>query len=411
LSAIVVAFEDIQAAARTLAGQVVRTPCLRSERLSELLGCDITLKFETFQHSSSFKDRGAYVKLASLSEVERAQGVIAMSAGNHAQGVAYHATRLGIPATIVMPKLTPFVKVDKTTQFGARVLLEGDSVDEAADYAQRLAAERNLTFIHPYDDPLIIAGQGTIGLEMLTDAPDLEVLVIPIGGGGLISGVAIAAKALKPEVEIVGVEAAACPSMYRKRAGLPEAPLRPTIAEGIAVKTPGALTLPIVRELVGDILLVEEDAIEDAILALLEVEKVVVEGAGAIGLAALRAYRERFVGRRIGLVLCGGNIDLRLLSVVILRGLVHSKRVISIRVGMPDAPGNLARAAALIGEAGGNILEVAHQRAFSPLSVKSTEVNFIIETQNAAHATEVVTALRAAGFEVRILEGAGTGGF
>jgi threonine dehydratase len=407
----VVGFEDIEAAARTLAGQVVRTPCLRSERLSELLGCDITLKFETFQHSSSFKDRGAYVKLASLSEEERARGVIAMSAGNHAQGVAYHATRLGIPATIVMPKLTPFVKVEKTTQFGARVLLEGDSVDEAADYAHRVAAERNLTFIHPYDDPLIIAGQGTIGLEMLTDAPDLDVLLVPIGGGGLIAGVAIAAEALKPEVEIVGVQAAACPSMYRKRAGLPEAPLRPTIAEGIAVKNPGELTLPIVRQLVGDILLVEEDAIEDAILTLLEVEKTVVEGAGATGLAALTAYRERFVGRRVGLVLCGGNIDLRLLSVVILRGLVHSKRVISIRVGMPDAPGNLARAAALIGEAGGNILEVAHQRAFSPLSAKSSEVNFIVETQNAAHATEVVTALRAAGFEVRILEGAGTGGF
>jgi threonine dehydratase len=334
-----------------------------------------------------------------------------MSAGNHAQGVAYHATRLGIPATIVMPKLTPFVKVEKTTQFGARVLLEGDSVDEAADYAHRLAAERKLAFIHPYDDPLIIAGQGTIGLEMLTDAPELDALVVPIGGGGLISGVAIAAKTLKPEVEIIGVQAAACPSMYRRRAGLPEAPLRPTIAEGIAVKNPGELTLPIVRQLVGDILLLEEDAIEDAILALLEVEKVVVEGAGAIGLAALTVYRERFVGRRVGLVLCGGNIDLRLLSVVILRGLVHSKRVISIRVGMPDAPGNLARAAALIGEVGGNILEVAHQRAFSPLSAKSSEVNFIVETQNAAHATEVVTALRAAGFEVRILEGAGTGGF
>ena len=406
-----VGFEDIEAAAQMLAGQVVRTPCLRSDRLSELLGCDITLKCETFQHSSSFKDRGAYVKLESLSEEERARGVIAMSAGNHAQGVAYHATRLGIPATIVMPKLTPFVKVEKTTQFGARVLLEGNSVDEAADHAHRLASERNLTFIHPYDDPLIIAGQGTIGLEMLADAPELEALVVPIGGGGLISGVATAAKALKPDVEIVGVQAAACPSMYRRRAGLPEAPLRPTIAEGIAVKNPGELTLPIVRALVGDILLVEEDAIEDAILTLLEVEKTVVEGAGAIGLAAVMAYRERFVGRRIGLVLCGGNIDLRLLSVVILRGLVHSKRVISIRVGMPDAPGNLARAAALIGEAGGNILEVAHQRAFSPLSVKSTEVNFILETQNAAHATAVVTALRAAGFEVRILEGAGTGGF
>ena len=409
--ALAVGFEDVEAAARALEGEVARTPCLPSARLSELLGCDLTLKFETFQHSSSFKDRGACVKLASLSAAERARGVIAMSAGNHAQGVAHHATRLGIPATIVMPRQTPFVKVEKTTQFGARVVLEGDSVDEAADYAHRLAAERDLTFIHPYDDPQIIAGQGTIGLEMLSEAPDLEVLVVPIGGGGLISGVATAAKALKPAVEVVGVQAAACPSMYRKRAGLPEAPLRPTIAEGIAVKTPGELTLPIVRALVGDILLVEEDAIENAILSLLEVEKTVVEGAGAAGLAAVTSYRERFVGRRVGLMLCGGNIDLRLLSVVILRGLVHSKRVIWLQVGMPDAPGNLAQAAALIGQAGGNILEVAHQRAFSPLSIKSTEVNFIIETQNAAHATEVVTALRAAGFEVRILEGAGTGGF
>jgi threonine dehydratase len=406
-----IGFEDIEAAARTLAGQVVRTPCVRSERLSELVGCAITLKFEIFQHSSSFKDRGAYVKLVSLSEKERARGVVAMSAGNHAQGVAYHATRLGIPATIVMPKLTPFLKVEKTTQFGARVLLEGDSVDEAAAFAHQLAAERNLTFIHPYDDPKIIAGQGTVGLEMLTDAPDLEVLVVPIGGGGLIAGMAIAAKALRPDVEIVGVQAAACPSMYRKRAGLPEAPLRPTLAEGIAVRTPGELALPIVRELVGDILLVEEDAIEDAILTLLEVEKTVIEGAGAAGLAAVLAYRERFVGRQVGLVLCGANIDLRLLSVLILRGLVHSKRLICIQVGMPDAPGNLAQASALIGQAGGNILEVAHQRAFSPLSIKSTEVNFIIETRNAAHAAEVVTALRAAGFEVRVLEGAGAGGF
>jgi threonine dehydratase len=409
--AFAVGIEDIEAAARILEGQVVRTPCMRSTRLSELLGCDITLKFETFQHSSSFKERGAYVKLASLAAAERTRGVIAMSAGNHAQGVAYHATRLGIPATIVMPRQTPFVKVEKTTQFGAKVLLEGDSVDEAAEYAHRLAAERDLTFIHPYDDPLIIAGQGTVGLETLRDAPDLEVLVVPIGGGGLISGVATAAKALKPEIEVVGVQAAACPAMDRKCAGLPEAPIRPSIAEGIAVKTPGRLTLPIVRALVEDILLVEEDAIEDAILTLLEAEKTVVEGAGAAGLAAVNAHRQRFAGRRVGLVLSGGNIDLRLLSMVILRGLVHSRRVICIQVGMPDAPGNLAQAAALIGQAGGNILEVAHQRAFSPLPIKSTEVNFIIETRNALHATEVVTALREAGFEVRPLDSGSAAAF
>jgi threonine dehydratase len=400
-----VTLAEIEAAAEVLQGHVVRTPCLRSARLSEVLNAEVTLKLETLQHSSSFKDRGALVKLASLSDAERRRGVIAMSAGNHAQGVAYHATRLGIPATIVMPKLTPFVKVEKTAQFGAKVLLEGDSVDEAADYAQKLAAERDLTFIHPYDDPAIIAGQGTIGLEMLADVPDLEVLVVPIGGGGLISGVATAAKALKPDIEIIGVQAAACPSMYRRRAGLPEAPLRPTIAEGIAVKRPGKLTLPIVKALVGDILLVEEDAIEAAILCLLEVEKLVVEGAGAAGLAAVTSEPARFAGRRIGLILCGGNIDLRLLSVVILRGLVHSRRLISIQVDMPDAPGNLAKVAALIGEAGGNILEVEHQRAFSPLSIKSTGVDFIIETRNAEHANEVVTTLRAAGFHVHIQDG------
>jgi threonine dehydratase len=398
---------EIEAAAEVLDGQVVRTPCLRSARLSEVLNAEITLKLETLQHSSSFKDRGALVKLASLTDAERGRGVIAMSAGNHAQGVAYHATRLGIPATIVMPKLTPFVKVEKTAQFGAKVMLKGETVDEAADYAQKLAAERDLVFIHPYDDPAIIAGQGTIGLEMLADVPELEILVVPIGGGGLISGVATAAKALKPEIEIVGVQAAACPSMYRKRAGLPEAPLRPTIAEGIAVKRPGKLTLPIVKALVGDILLVEEAAIEAAILSLLEIEKLVVEGAGAAGLAAVMSEPARFAGRRVGLILCGGNIDLRLLSVVILRGLVHSRRLISIQVDMPDAPGNLAKVAALIGEAGGNILEVEHQRAFSPLSIKSTGVDFIIETRNAAHATEVVTTLRAGGFHVRIQDGPG----
>jgi threonine dehydratase len=398
---------EIEAAAEVLQGKVVRTPCLRSARLSEVLNAEITLKLETLQHSSSFKDRGALVKLTSLSEAERRQGVIAMSAGNHAQGVAYHATRLGIPATIVMPKLTPFVKVEKTTQFGAKVVLEGDSVEEAADYARKLAAERDLVFIHPYDDPAIIAGQGTIGLEMLADVPELEVLVVPIGGGGLIAGVATAAKALKREIEIVGVQAAACPAMYRKRAGLPEAPVRPSIAEGIAVKRAGRLTLPVVKALVDDILLVEEAAIEAAILSLLEIEKLVVEGAGAAGLAAVMAEPARFAGRRIGLILCGGNIDLRLLSVVILRGLVHSRRLISIQVDIPDAPGNLAKVAALIGEAGGNILEVEHQRAFSPLSIKSTGVDFIIETRNAAHAGEVVTTLRAAGFHVRVQDGQG----
>jgi threonine dehydratase len=402
----VVSLADVQAAARQLEGQVVLTPCLPSLHLSELLGCQITLKFETFQRCSSFKERGACVKLASLTEAERGRGVIAMSAGNHAQGVACHAARLGIPATIVMPRLTPFVKVEQTAKFGAKVVLEGNSVEDASVFARQIAADRNLTFVHPYDDPLIIAGQGTLALEMLEAAPDLDVLVVPIGGGGLIAGVATAAKAIKPAIEIVGVQAAACPSSYRKRAGLPAAAIRPTIAEGIAVKAPGELTFPIIQALVGDILLVEEEALEQAILTLLEVEKTVVEGAGAAGLAAVTSYGERFAGRRVGLVLCGGNIDLRLLSIVVQRGLARSKRLVWLRVGMADAPGNLARAAALIGEAGGNIVEVDHQRLFSPLSVKSSEVNFIIETRNAAHATELITALRSAGFDVRAMSGA-----
>ena len=400
---------DVQTAARELRGQVVLTPCLPSRRLSELLGCHITLKYENHQHGSSFKDRGAYIKLASLDAEQKRRGVVAMSAGNHAQGVAYHAARLGIPATIVMPRLTPFVKVEQTTRFGAKVLLEGDSVEDASVFARRLASDQELVFVHPYDDPLVIAGQGTLGLEMVETAPDLDVLVVPIGGGGLIAGVATAVKGIKPEIEVIGVQAAASPSTYRRRAGLPEAPIKPTIAEGIAVSEPGKLTLPIVQALVDDILLVEEEALEEAVLCLLEVERTVVEGAGAAGLAAVMSYRERFAGRRVGLVLCGGNIDLRLLSIVIQRGLARSRRLIWLRVGMADAPGNLARAAALIGEAGGNIVEVDHQRAFSSLSIKSSEVNFIVETRNAGHATELITALRAAGFEVQVLRGAADG--
>lgn len=399
-----VALADIENAARALEGQIVRTPCLRSQHLSERLGCEVTLKFENFQHSSSFKDRGALVKLSRLSDEERARGVIAMSAGNHAQGVAYHATRLGVPATIVMPRQTPFVKVEKTRAFGASVVLEGDTVDDSSVFAHELAAERNLVFIHPFDDADVIAGQGTVALEMLADAPELDVLVVPIGGGGLISGMATAARAMRPGIEVIGVQAAACPSAHRRRAGLPEVPTRPTIADGIAVKSPGTLTMPIIEALVGDILLVDEPALEEAILSLLELEKTVIEGAGAAGLAAVTSYPERFARRRVGLVLCGGNIDVRVLSAVILRGLVRSKRLIRIQVGVPDAPGNLARVATLIGEAGGNIVEVEHQRAFSPLSVKASEVNFIVETRNAAHAAEVVTALRAAGFDVVALD-------
>ena len=395
---------EIEAAAGQLAGRVVLTPCLRSPRLSARAGCELTLKFENFQHTSSFKDRGACVKLLSLDEAQRRRGVVAMSAGNHAQGVAHFAQLLGIPATIVMPRLTPAVKVEKTRQFGARIDLEGETLEEAAAHARRLAAEQDLTFIHPYDDPLIIAGQGTIALEMLAAEPALEILVVPIGGGGLISGMATAARAVKPDIGIIGVQAAACPAMYRRRAGLPDLPGRPTIAEGIAVKAPGQLTWPIVDELVDDILLVDETALEEAVLALLEVERTVIEGAGAAGLAAVLSQPERFAGRRVGVVLCGGNIDLRVLSAVILRGLVRSRRLIRLQVNVPDAPGYLARVATLIGELGGNIVEVDHQRAFSPQSVKATEVNLVIETRSAAHATQLITSLDAAGFAVQSLD-------
>ena len=393
-----VTIEDIRAAARLIEGQVERTPCLASRTLSEILGCEVVLKFENLQYTAAFKDRGACVKLASLSKAERGQGVIAMSAGNHAQGVAHHARRLGIDAVIVMPRFTPFMKVENTRRLGARVELVGDSLDEAAAHAHELAAREGRVFIHPYDDPHIIAGQGTIALEMLADHPGIEVLVVPIGGGGLIAGIATAARALSPGIEIIGVEAALYPSVYRALAGLPPAPGGPTIADGIAVKTPGRLTLPIIRELVAGILLVEEAALEAAILMLLEIEKTVAEGAGAAGLAAVASYPQRFAGRRVGIVIGGGNIDSRLLSAVILRGLVRTRRLVRLRISVPDTPGSLARITGEIAERGGNIVEVMHQRAFSSLSVKLTEIEVVIETRNAEHAAEITTALAATGF-------------
>ena len=315
------------------------TPCLRSRTLSDITGAELWLKFENLQYTASFKERGALNRLAQLTPEQAAAGVIAMSAGNHAQGVAYHARRLGIPATIVMPRHTPFVKVENTRRFGARVLLEGEGVEEAALHAWEIAARDGLTFVHPFDDAAVIAGQGTLALEMLEAAPGLEVLVVPIGGGGLIGGMATAAKAVNPRIEIVGVEAALYPSVYRRLRGLPALAGGPTIAEGIAVKEPGNLTYPIIERLVSEVLLVEEAAIEAAVLQLLEIEKTVAEGAGAAGLAAVMSHPDRFRGRRVGLVLCGGNIDSRLLSAVILRGLVRTQRLVRLRVGVPDSPG------------------------------------------------------------------------
>lgn len=391
---------DVEAAAERLKGQIVETPFLHSATLSEMTGAELWLKFENLQYTASFKERGAYNRLVHLPEAARRRGVVAMSAGNHAQGVAYHGRRLGIPATIVMPEATPFSKIESTRRLGARVKLAGQGVDEAAAFAHALEANEGLTFVHPFDDPLIIAGQGTVVLEMLGLRPDLEILLVPIGGGGLIGGIAVAAKVLRPDIEILGVEAALYPSVQRLLAGLEAASGGPTIAEGIAVKEPGRLTLPLIQQHVAEVLLVEEAAIEAAVLAFLEIEKTVVEGAGAVGLAAVQSFPERFRGRRVGLVLSGGNIDSRLLSACILHGLVRTERLVRFRVGIPDSPGSLARVTAVIGEAGGNVIDVEHQRAFSHRSIKQADVDFTIETRNAAHAEEIASALSTSGFAV-----------
>jgi threonine dehydratase len=404
-----VTFADVEAARRLIAGEVVETPCVASPGLGHLLGGDpslVALKLENLQRTGSFKARGALAKLAGLSGEQRARGVVAMSAGNHAQGVAYHAQRLGIPATIVMPTFTPITKVEGTRRYGARVVLHGEGFDDAAAHARQLEEREGLAFVHPYDDPAIVAGQGTVGIEMLEAFPDLDALVVPIGGGGLIAGVAVAAKHLKPGIEVVGVEAALYPSVYRTLRGLPPDFGGGTIAEGIAVKTPGALNLPVIRELVADVLLVGEEAIEAAMVRLLEGEKVVAEGAGAAGVAAVLAHRERFAGRRVGVVVCGGNVDTRLLSFVLLRGLAREGRLARLRVAITDQPGALGRVANLVGEGGGNIVEVQHGRAFSRLPAKSAELEVIVEARGPDHVREIVNRLTANGFPVSLLEGA-----
>lgn len=399
-----VTFTDIEAARGRLTGAVAATPCIASPSLSRAVAASVVLKLENLQHTGSFKSRGALVKLQGLPDEQRRRGVVAMSAGNHAQGVAYHAQRLGVPATIVMPTFTPITKVEGTRQYGARVVLHGEGFEEATAHARELEEAQGLAFLHPYDDPAIIAGQGTVGLEMLETFPDLELLVVPIGGGGLIAGMAIAAKHLKPEIEIVGVEAALYPSVYRVLRQLPPDFGGPTIAEGIAVKTPGGHTLPIIEELVSEVLLAGEEVIEDAMIRLLETEKIVAEGAGAAALAAVLAHPERFAGRRVGVVVSGGNVDLRLLSSVILRGLAREGRLARLRIAIPDQPGLLAKVANLIGEARGNIVEVYHGRAFSRLSAKATELEVIVETRGPGHVREIVNRLTAMGYAVTLLE-------
>jgi threonine dehydratase len=395
--------DDIRAAARAIHGAVERTPTRHSDTLSRITGADVHLKFENLQYTASFKERGALNKLLSLSDDQKKRGVAAMSAGNHAQGVAYHAGRLGIPVTIVMPEGTPFTKIKHTKDFGARVVLDGPTLSEAFARATEIAKDEGLTFVHPYDDPAVIAGQGTVALEMLADAEEpLEMLVVPIGGGGLISGIALAAKAINPAIEIVGVQTQAYPSMYDvfKSANLPSA--GQTIAEGIAVKEPGMLTRQIVRAHVKDILLVDEVQIEQALAALLEIEKTVVEGAGAAAYAAVAENKDKFAGRKVGIVLSGGNIDMRLLSNVILRELSREGRILSLEVMIEDRPGLLARIATLVGEAGGNILEVSHNRMMTDTPVKSAYLGMVVEARDATHAEEIRGCLRNAGFTLRL---------
>ncbi len=393
----------VRDAAAAIAGSIVETPCIVSRTLSGITGAEVWLKFENLQFTAAFKERGALNKLRTLTDAQRAAGVLAISAGNHAQAVAYHAQRLGIRATIVMPRFTPHIKVERTRGFGAEVILSGETFDEARRAGLGIAAERGATLVHPYDDPLVIAGQGTIALEMLAAAPQLETLVVPVGGGGMIAGIAVAAKALKPAIEIVGVETSGFPAVHCALHGREATFAGSTIAEGIAVKEPGALTLPVIRAHVADVLLVEDGDIEQAIVQLLEIEKTVVEGAGAAGLAAMLRHPARFRGRTVGVVLSGGNIDPLVLSDIIERGLVRSGRLVRLRVEMRDLPGALAKVTACLAEANANIEEVHHQRAFTDLPVLSAEVEFVLQTRGPEHVREILAALAGAGFKAEVV--------
>jgi threonine dehydratase len=399
LVALPVTLADVKAAAATIRGATIVTECNESRTLGAVLGCRVWLKFENLQFTSTFKERGALNRLQALSPDQRRRGVIAMSAGNHAQGVAYHASRLGIPAVIVMPVGTPMVKVENTRRHGAEIIISGATLEEAGEFVRAHAKVHDLTLIHPYDDPLVIAGQGTIGLEMLEAVPELDTLLVPIGGGGLISGIAVAAKSLKPDLHIIGVQAGLYPSMYNA-VKAEQLPMRgDTLAEGIAVKAPGRITTDIVRRLVDDILLVSEDQLERAVSMLISIEKTVVEGAGAAGLAALLSAPARFAGKKVGLVLTGGNIDTRLIASVLTRELAREGRLTQLAIDIVDRPGQLAAVSALLAEAGANIVEVSHQRTFSDLPAKGTLLELVIETRDRDHLDDVMTRLGAAGFK------------
>ncbi len=396
-----VTLDDIRAAARRLHGHIERTPCRHSRTLSQIADAEVWVKFENLQFTASFKERGALNRLTLLDDAERRRGVIAASAGNHAQGLAFHGQRLGVPVVIVMPRLTPMVKIEHTRGFGAEVILQGETYDDASAYAREICTQRNLVFVHAFDDLDVIAGQGTIALEMLEDAPDLEVLPIPIGGGGLISGMGAAARAIRPDIGIVGLEAAMYPSFTaRMNGGTPKLGGQ-TIAEGIAVKTVGELTYAIARPLVDEVLLLEEGDLERAVALYANVEKTVAEGAGAASLAALLAYPERFRGRKVGLVLCGGNIDTRLLASVLTRELIRERRIASFRIIGDDRPGLLATVSAVIGGAGGNIIEVAHNRLALDVPAKGAEFDIMVETRDSRHTDEITEALKAQGYPPR----------
>ena len=397
-----VTLQDVRNAASAISGAVLHTACLLSRTLSAIAGAQIYLKFENHQFTASFKERGALNKLLSLDAAQRGAGVIAVSAGNHAQGVAYHAKRLNIPAVIVMPRFTPHVKVEQTRVFGAEVILHGGNFDEAKAHALQVMSQRRLTLVHPYDDAQIMAGQGTIALEMLDAQPDLDVLMVPVGGGGMIAGMASAAKALKPGIQIIGVESKRFPSMHcALKRSEPEFGAN-SIADGIAVKEPGKLTLEIVRKLVDDVLLVDEGDIEQAMLLLLEIEKTVVEGAGVVGLAGVLCNRERFAGKKAGVVLSGGNIDPLTLAEIIERGMVRAGRLTRLQVELRDLPGSLAKVTAALAEANANIEEVHHERAFTRLPVQSAVVDFVLQTRGHEHVQHIIAALDAAGFKARM---------
>ncbi|MBI1207036.1 MAG: threonine ammonia-lyase [Azospirillum sp.] len=398
-----ITLDDVRAAAAAIAGALPVTPAEASPRLSELAGTELFLKLENQHHTGSFKERGAVNKLKSLTPEQARAGVIAMSAGNHAQAVAWHATRLGIQATIVMPAQTPFTKVERTEAYGGRVALHGETLSDAGAHAQELAARDGLTFVHPYDDPWVMAGQGTAALEFLAAFPDLDMLVVPVGGGGLIAGMAVAAKAIKPSLRILGVEAAAYPSMKQALAGETVDCGGVTVAEGIAVKAPGILTREVIARLVDDILVVDEAALEAAVYHFVTVQKLVVEAAGAAPLAAVLADPARFKGRKVGLVVTGGNLDARLLAQILMRGLIRDGRIVRLRIGLTDVPGALAQICRLLGDAGGNIVEVYHQRLFHDVPVKMAEIDVILETRDRGHVGQILKTLAAAGCRAELM--------